>query len=75
MAKTLTERMLDKIKVKVYKKVSDDRTLLCGEPVQTDKRGEFFVIPAHMADYIRAVFKQYEIDEEFVDGEVKRDAK
>lgn len=72
MAKTLTEKMLSKVKVKVYKRIPDDRTLLCGEPVQTDKRGEFFVIPAHMADYVRAVFKQYDVDEEFIADDIKR---
>lgn len=63
----LAQKMLSTLKVKVYKKMHDDRTLLCGEPMQTNKKGDFFVIPAHMADYVKAVFQQYEVTEEFVE--------
>lgn len=70
--RSLTDEMLGKIKVKVYKKVPDDRTSLCGEPVQVDDKGEYFVIPAHQAEYIKQIFKQYEVGEEFIPEESKK---
>ena len=63
----LTQEILNKVKVKVYKKTPDDRTSLCGEPVQSDENGrEYFIIPSHQAEYISLVFRHYEVGEEFI---------
>lgn len=63
----IADKILNKVKVRVYKVTHDDRVSLCGEPVQTDKEGrQYFDIPAHQADYIKAVFPQYEVGDEFM---------
>ncbi|GEM_PF-3213508 len=63
----IAESVLSKVKVRFYKKTEDDRTSLCGEPMQIDEKGrEFFEIPAHQADYISKVFPHYEMGEEFI---------
>lgn len=68
MAKNITDDFLSKVKVRVDKKQPDDRTSLCGEPVQTDEEGrQFFIIPAHQADYIKDTFSYYEVGEQFIE--------
>lgn len=63
---SLTDRILNKLRVKVVKLVADDRNSLCGEPVKTDKEGrQYFNIPAHQAQYVSDLFKGfYEVSEE-----------
>lgn len=52
---------------------SDDRTMLCGEPMQKgfDEGGNeihYFEIPAHQADYINSAFRKYKVTEPFLPG-------
>lgn len=66
----IADKILGKVKVKVYKKVEDDRTSLCGEPLQIDEQGrKYFEIPAHQADYIASVFPHYEMGDEYIPSE------
>lgn len=64
----LTNRM----KIRVYKPVDrlDDRLSLCGDKVQYDDEGrQFFIIPAHAADYQSKLHPHYEFGEPYIDGE------
>lgn len=64
---SLIEDFKSQVKVKVTKRDSDGRVLLCGEPVQTDEDGkQFFIIPAHQAEYIKATCIGWDVSEEFV---------
>ncbi len=66
----IAEKILAKAKVRVYKKTPDDRISLCGEEMQIDENGyAYFDIPAHQADYIKAVFPHYEVGEEYIPEE------
>lgn len=65
---SLSEGFVNKLKVKVFLKTPDDRSLLCGEPKQRGEDGrEFFVIPAHQGKYIGDTIPHYEVGEEFVE--------
>jgi len=61
----------NKMKVKVTKDPArmDDRCSLCGEPVQQDDEGnQFFIIPAHTADYQSKLHPHYNFGEPFIEG-------
>jgi hypothetical protein len=61
----------NKMKVKVTKPLDrlDDRASLCGEPVQHDDEGnQYFVIPAHAADYQSQLHPHYIFSEPFIEG-------
>ena len=66
MARTISEKILSDVKVRVFKVTEDDRTSLCGEPVKKDKGKSYFEIPAHQADYVKSLFAHYEVSEEFI---------
>ena len=68
---SLTEKLVDKIKVKVTKLLPDGRKKLCGEDVQSDGKGkEYFIVPGHQAAYLKTMFHgQYVIGEEFIPKE------
>lgn len=70
----LAEEFAKKVFVRVTKKENDARTLLCGEEMQYDDNGrQFFFIPAHQKEYIRATIPGYEIGEEIIkDDAVKK---
>lgn len=55
---SVTALILAKMKVKVTKKVKDDRKSLCGEPLiqKDDDDPGYFLIPAHQGDYIKDLF-------------------
>ena len=58
-----------RMKVKVVKDVTDDRTSLCGEPMQTRKTANgvdhFFIIPSHQATYVSRLFPHYSVSDPF----------
>lgn len=61
----------DLAKVRVSKREPDNLRSLAGEPVQVDdKSNEFFIIPAHLAEYIRKVFSTYTVSDEFLSDDV-----
>lgn len=63
------------VKVKVTKNENDARVLLCGEAMQTGDDGkEFFIIPAHQAEYIKTTCPGWDVSDEFV-PEVKAEKK
>ncbi|MFZ5989390.1 MAG: hypothetical protein ACOYWZ_20025 [Bacillota bacterium] len=66
-----------RLRVKVVKEVPDDRTSLCGEPLQDD--GKTFIIPAHFANFVKENYPNYKVGKEFLikkkdeeDKEVKK---
>lgn len=62
--------MQNRMKVKVYKPQDnlDDRSSLCGSPVQSDDEGnQFFIIPASQADYQSKLHPHYIFGEAFLD--------
>lgn len=64
MSGTTEDKIIARFRVKVTKTQPDDRSSLCGEPAQTGPDGkQFFIIPAHQADYIKQIFPQYEVSE------------
>lgn len=68
----LSKTILEKIRVRVYKKIPDDRISLCGSYMEKDEGGkEYFEIPASFAGYIKDVFPSYEIGEEFIPEPIK----
>jgi hypothetical protein len=70
----LAEKLANLVKVKVIKRREDTRTSLYGEPVQRDADGsEYFIIPAHMAEYTKQVHVGYEVGEEFIPEDVDKD--
>lgn len=65
---TIEEKVQARIKCKAYKNKDnpDDRMSLCGEPVQTDKKGrQFFVIPGHQREYLKKLLPSYEFGESY----------
>ncbi len=69
------DKLAARARVRVAKPApgSDDRSNLCGEPMQKgfDKDGNeqhFFEIPAHQADYINKAFRKYIVSEPFIPG-------
>jgi len=69
------DKLASRAKVRVYKPApsSDDRSTLCGEPMQKDLGPDgverhFFEIPAHQADYINSAFRKYTVSEPFLPG-------
>lgn len=65
----------NRTKVKIYKPVdnTDDRVSLAGEKVQLDGDGrQFFVIPAHQAEYQTQLHPHYEIIGDAFVEEIKR---
>jgi hypothetical protein len=72
---SLIEDFKKQVKVKVVKSENDGRVLLCGEPVQVGDDGkEFFVIPAHQAEYVKTTCPGWIVGEEFM-PEVKAEKK
>lgn len=68
--KTLTDNISSRVKVKVVKTENDALKLLCGEYVQKDENGvEYFIIPAHQAQYVSEVFTKYKVGEEYLPDE------
>jgi hypothetical protein len=67
--KTVQDKMIERFKVKVIKTSPDDRSSLCGEPMQKDADGtQYFLIPGHQADYINRMFPNYQVSEPFIPG-------
>ena len=67
---TASQLAMNRIKVKVVKQGPDDRTTLCGEPMQEKKNTkgkmeQFFIIPAHQGEYIKRSFPMYDVSKEF----------
>ena len=65
---SISDKIQARIKVAAYKpeKNPDNRTSLCGEPMQVDEDGrEFFIIPGHCAEHHKKLFPSYEFSEEF----------
>lgn len=69
------DKLASRARVRVYKPApgSEDRSTLCGEPMQRDMGpdgGErhFFEVPAHQADYINSAFRKYTVSEPFLPG-------
>lgn len=69
------DKLASRARVRVYKPSpgSDDRTKLCGEPLQKDmdqegKERHFFEVPAHQADYLNSAFRKYTVSEPFFPG-------
>ena len=73
---TTIDKLVDRFKVKVYRLDDDSRTKLCGEPLTRmgskehdgDEGGDYFIIPAHQADYINSMFPKYQISEPYIPG-------
>lgn len=64
----ISDKIAARIKVACYKPADnpDNRTSMCGEPMQIDEDGrEFFVIPSHAAELHKKLFPTYEFGEEF----------
>lgn len=62
----------NRMRVKVVKPADqlDDRLSLCGEPVQTDEDGnQYFVIPAHQAEYQMKLHPHYIFGEPYIEEE------
>jgi len=61
-------------RVKVTKPAnnSDDRISLCGSPIQREDGEEFFIIPAHQAEYQSKLHPHYKFGEPFMEGEEKK---
>lgn len=75
MSDNILDKLTSRAKVIVYKPEVgyDDRNTLCGEPMQSDmdedgNPRQFFVIPAHQADYINKAFMSYIVTEPFIPG-------
>jgi hypothetical protein len=75
MAKNIMDALASRARVRVYKPApnSDDRSSLCGEPLQKDfdKDGNerhFFEVPAHQGDYLNSAFRKYSVSEPFIPG-------
>lgn len=68
--KTLIDQISSSVKVKITKPEPDALRSLFGEPVKTDEDGrEFFLVPAHTAQYARETFPKYSISDEFLPDE------
>lgn len=64
--------LANRMKIKAFKPADnpDDRLTLCGEPVMRDDEGrQYFIIPAHAADYQSKLHPHYEFGEPYIDGE------
>lgn len=76
MSKSVMDKVTDRFKVKVYKKREDSRTSLCGEKFVSekdpafdgDKKGGYFIIPAHHADFINQTYRHYVLSAPFIPG-------
>ena len=75
MSDNIMDKLAARARVKVIKPEpgSDDRTSLCGEPLEKgfDAEGNvehFFTIPASQADYINSAFIHYKVTEPFIPG-------
>lgn len=75
MSNNIMDKLASRARVRVIKPSpgSDDRSKLCGEPLQKgfDEGGnviEFFEIPAHQADYVNKAFRKYRVTEPFIPG-------
>jgi hypothetical protein len=67
---TASQVALNRIKVKVVKKEADGRNSLCGEPMQEKLNSkkvmeQFFIIPAHLGEYVKKTFPGYDVSQEF----------
>lgn len=69
------DKLASRARVRVCKPYpgSDDRTILCGEPMQKDldqdgKERHFFEVPAHQADYLNSAFRKYSVSEPYFPG-------
>jgi len=61
----------DLAKVRVSKPEPDNLKMMCGEPLQIDEKGnEYFVIPAHQAEYVSKIFSRYQVSDEFLPDDV-----
>lgn len=71
---TLSEDISARVKVKVSKPEPDALRSLYGEPVIVDENDqEYFIVPAHKAQYTREVFPKYIVSEEFLpDSEINK---
>lgn len=64
---TTEEKIISRFRCKVTKRTPDDRARLCGEKVQSAPDGtQFFLIPAHQADYIKGIFSQYDVSDPYI---------
>lgn len=68
----LSDEIAARIKVRVDVPASETRINLCGEKMQEDNKGRFFVIPGHMAGYVNEIFPSYVVGEEFEVEKPKR---
>lgn len=64
---SISEKFTSSLKVKVTKNESDSRNSLCGGKMQVDDEGnEYFIIPAHQAEYQSKIHPHYTFGPEFV---------
>lgn len=64
----LSEEFMKNLRVRVDKKVADDRNSLCGQPLQPGgKYGHgFFIVPAHQREHFKNTYLHYEVSAEFI---------
>lgn len=63
------DEMMARMKVKVVKRLEDDRRSLCGEPMQVRKTANgiehYFIVPAHQLKYLQRIMPGYDFSKPF----------